>query len=676
MKNIKRLFRFAKKHLHLTFISIFMIIIVQILGFLSPLLVKQVLDDCLMGIEYDWVQVETNGVKVVTYHNNYYKQTRDLTKEDHIIGEAEIVIYKNGYYFVNTRLEEGNKTIEDDTLIYNDGTNIKYYPVTLLSAKEVTSFYQPITYILIIILILIGIKTIMTILCSYIQQISTNRMVNNLARMGRTEAMKACERLPISEFEKEPAGKMASRITNDVDGLIIMYRLLINVFLNAILSFIFAYVGMFYLNVKLALLSFAIYPLAAIWVFIYLKYLKKIVVKVNETRSLLVAKINEIINGIQILQIFNYKKPTIDEYDIINNEYKDEQLKEVKLHITAGWNLINIIKLLITALIVVYFGLQSTSIGGIIVTAGLIYAYNEYLLKIVEPINILFNQIGPFQHANVQIERIFKLIEGDLEDDYKEEIPRFKGDVKFDNIWFSYNIDNETSYVLKGVSFQAKAGQMLGLVGHTGSGKSSLMSLLLRFYDITDPLSGHIYVDGENIEKYSKRTYREHLGIVLQEPVLFKGTIASNIRFGKDGVSDEEIEKVLDQMGGNNIIKKFPQGINQPISRAGSNMSSGEKQIIALARVIIHDPSILIMDEATSHIDVETEEIIKNALNIICQKRTVIVIAHRLSTIYNADNIVVLDHGLKVEEGTHKELIKLNGTYANIYRAQIANINQ
>ena len=181
--------------------------------------------------------------------------------------------------------------------------------------------------------------------------------------------------------------------------------------------------------------------------------------------------------------------------------------------------------------------------------------------------------------------------------------------------------------------------------------------------------SGHIYLDGQDINTLSKRTYREHIGIVLQEPILFRGTIASNIKFGKNGVSDQEVESVLIQMGGEKLINKFKDGIHTKITRSGNNMSAGEKQIISLARAIIQDPSILIMDEATSHIDIETEAIIKKGLEIVCKNRTVIVIAHRLSTIFDADNIIVLEHGLKVEEGNHEELMKKNGVYANIYNA-------
>lgn len=673
MRNYKRLFKILKGNYRYLVFSLILILLIQSLNFIQPLLVKGILDDCILGIEYEWVEVDAQDQYTVLYNNKLYKQKRYLNENETFTDEASIVLFKGGFYFADSRISDGLKDIDGNTLTVKNSDNVYTYHVEKLSKSEIMSFYKPIYKTLIKFIILLFLEIILAILFSYFQQMSTNRVINYLARDGRTLAMQAVERLPISVFESEPAGKMASRITTDVDGLIILYRQIINLFTNALLSFTFAYVGMFLLDYKLALLSFVIYPLVFIWIKFFLKKLKVVAERFNETRSMLTAKINEIINGIHILQIFNFKKQTIEEFDNLNEKYRRDQLSDVKLSITAGWNLINVLKGLITTLIVAYFGFQYVSIAGVTITAGLIYAYNEYLLKLVSPIQIVFSQISEFQHSHVRMDRIHKLIEGEKEDDSKEIIPRYKGDIKFDNIWFSY-VKND--YVLKGVSFNIKQGQMVGLVGHTGSGKSSLMNLLLRFYDLNDPLSGSIYVDGIDIKTYSKRTYREHIGIVLQEPVMFKGTIASNIRFGKDDVSDEEIERIFKSIGGEKILNKFEKGINQEISRSGNNLSSGEKQMISLARAIVHDPAILIMDEATSHIDIETEEMVKQALKVVCMNRTVIVIAHRLSTIFNADNIIVLDHGLKVEEGTHNELVKKNGVYANIYRAQVSNIEE
>ncbi len=671
MKNFKRVFKYMKGRYHLLVYSVALIVIVQLLGFITPLIVKTILDDYILGIEYPWVEVTQSDEKTVIYDNRYFKQKRHLDDDDVILGDVSIVINKTNFYLIYDHVESGNRTFENNQIVIKQPNgSVFVYNANKLNHEAVFGFYQPIVSNLIFWIVFLFIKSILVIFGTYAQRISTNRVVSLIAKDARTDAMRSVERLPIKYFEAEPAGKMSARITHDVDGMIGLYRLSINVMASAILSFTFAYVGMFILDAKLALLTFIAYPFIYIWVRYFLKHLKKIAEKVNELRSLMTAKINEIINGINILQIFNFKKQTIKEFNTINKDFTNEQMKEVRLHLSTGWNLINIIRGLVTTFIVAYFGWQKLNISGVIITAGLVYAYNEYLLKIIEPINIIFTQVGEYQHSMVRVERISKLIEGESEDSTKGEIPRYLGNILFDHVWFAY-VENE--YVLKGVSFKINHGEMVGLVGHTGSGKSSLMNLLLRFYDLTDEKSGKIYVDGLDIAQIPKRTFRYHIGIVLQEPTLFKGTIASNIRFGKEGVSDAEIESILVSMGGEKLIHKFEKGINQPISRAGVNMSSGEKQIISLARVIVHNPSILIMDEATSHIDTETEEMIKKALKIVCQDRTVIIIAHRLSTIYNADRIIVLEHGLKVEEGTHETLIQANGVYANIYRAQVSN---
>jgi ATP-binding cassette subfamily B protein len=430
---------------------------------------------------------------------------------------------------------------------------------------------------------------------------------------------------------------------------------------------------MFYLDYKLALLTFLVFPIVFFWLRAFVKRLNTIAVKVNEDNSMITAQLNEIINGVSILQIFNFKKQTEDNFSALSEGFMKEKLKETKLHLSIGWNMIRLMGALVTSAIVLYFGNGYLTVSGFVVTAGLIYAYNDYLTRLIEPVGTLFREIGNLEHAMVKAERLFTIIDSEQEDGSYTEIPRFKGDIRFDNVWFSYSEGNP---VLKGIDLDIKAGQMVGLVGHTGSGKSSLMSLLLRFYDFKPYDMGHITIDGEEITSWSKRSYRKHIGIILQDPVLFKGTLADNIRFGEDQVSDEEVERILVSIGGKKILDKLELGVKTMVARGGGNFSVGEKQIISFARAVVHNPSILVMDEATANIDTETEEMIQTALENVAKGRTMIVIAHRLSTIKNADRIVVLENGMKVEEGKHKDLLAKNGVYANIYRSQVKSMTE
>lgn len=656
-----------------------MLILNQVLGFISPLIVKEILDGHITGIEQPWYEVEKADDKTVTFNGSNYKQRKyfgEEEKKDYDFENARVAsvfLYENKFYFVQGEIHEGQKHLEGSTLtVISNGETYTYENVIQLKPENVTSFYNPSVAALKVLLLLLFGRALLSIIFSYIQRVTTEKTNAKITHDVRLEAAKKVSRLPMSYFEQEPAGKTSARITHDVNGLMELYRAVVNIVLYAGLSFFTAYIGMFYLDYRLALLSFLAYPLIIVWVVYFSKTLNKIATRVNEFSSQIVAQINEIINGISILQVFNYKKPTIDSFDKLSKTYMNEQLKEVKLHTTLGWNMINFIRGLITALIVLYFGWNSFNVGGITITAGLIYAYNEYILKLVEPVGILFREVSGFEHSLVRTERIFKIIDAELEDDTLFDIPPYKGDVKFENVWFAYNKDE---YILKGVSVNIPSGTMLGIVGHTGSGKSTMMNLLMRFNDFKDTDMGKISIDGLDINTYPKRTYRAHIGIILQDPVLFKGTLADNIRFGKKGVSDEELEKVLISVGGEEIIRRHPDGIRQEINRKGSNLSLGERQIIAFARALVHNPSILIMDEATANIDTQTEEMIQNALKVVAKNRTTIVIAHRLSTIRDADNIIVLENGVKVEEGTHEELIRKNGAYANIYRSQVANMN-
>lgn len=662
MKSIFAIWRYLKHYKKGFFIAIFAMITVQFLSLLAPLMVKSILDDHLVSIQEPWYEVDQYYENSIFFNDKYF--TQEIENEF----VYTIVTINGKNYMIEGIVADGVRSFAHEQLVVNNGGNLEYYDVVPLGATYTQAFYQPVLKPITILLILLVVRYILQIVFLYIQRTATTMVMVSIVQDARLDASKALSRLPMDYFENEPAGKIASRIVTDVNGLINLFNILMNLMINATFAIVFAYIGMFYLNWQLALLSFIVFPIIYVWLKYFVKRLRDTAEKSNESRSLITAQLNEIINGVGVLQVFNYKDQTIQTFNEISRNYQVEQLKEQKLHLAIGWNLIRLLGALITAFIVLYFGYNEITVIGFTATAGLIYAYNDYLTRLIEPVMILFREIGNYQHALVRTKRILTLIDGKQEDDTNYMIPRYEGKIVFDNVWFSYH---KNTPVLKGVHLDIKPGEMVGIVGHTGSGKSTLMNLLLRFYDMKDGDLGSIFIDDVNINTHPKRAYRQHIGIILQDPVMFKGTIADNIRFGSTA-SDEQIEDVLRRIGGSRLIDKFEHGIFQQIVRGGTNLSIGEKQIISFARVVLHNPAILIMDEATANIDTQTEKMIQDALELVKQNRTTIVIAHRLSTIKKANKIVVLDNGLKAEEGTHESLLKAKGIYAHMYRSQVS----
>ncbi len=665
MKQFKKVWRYIRRYKKLLTISIISMLIVQVLGLLAPLIVRSILDDQLVGVTKQWY--ETTDSSKVAYNGRFYTQSE--------VSDAPltIVIVNGKYLAIYDEIIIGNQTYIENSSTSGilrvtalDNQFIEY-DAQVLTGGEVSRFYTPFLQPIIILLSLLIARYAFHILFLFIQRITTAYITTNVVRDARMDAVRALQNMPMSYFEYEPAGKIANRIITDVNGMINLFSTLMNLVFNSFLSVIFAYIGMFYLDSKLALFTFILFPLIYVWLKVFIRNLNEIAQKVSESASMITAQLNEIINGINVLQIFNYQDQTEKEFEVTSNIFRSEQLKEQRLHLTIGWNMIRLLGFLVTAFIIAYFGFQSLTVATYVMSAGTIYAYNDYLSRLMEPVSILFREFGNLQLALVRTDRIFTIIDADQEDDSFEVIDRFKGHIEFKNITFAYVKD---APVLKNVSLNIDEGSMVGIVGHTGSGKSTMINLLLRFYDFKDGDSGQIYIDGIDIDTYSKRTYRNHIGLILQDPMIYKGSIASNIKFGQD-VLDEKVEQVLREIGGGPLIDKLPEGIHQPLLRGGSNLSVGEKQLISFARAVLHDPAILIMDEATANIDTETEGMIQTALNKVKLGRTMIVIAHRLSTIKHADKIVVLDNGYKVEEGTHDELLVLDNKYAHIYKSQM-----
>jgi ATP-binding cassette subfamily B protein len=336
---------------------------------------------------------------------------------------------------------------------------------------------------------------------------------------------------------------------------------------------------------------------------------------------------------------------------------------------TMGFELLNLIKRVVEMALLLYLGFSSLTVMETVITIGMVSALVESLDKMINPFDTIFNNLNELEDSIVGATRVhdFILEECDTKVFDGDEITSdIKGDIKFKDVKFAYIDDN---YVLNGINLDVKAGEAIGIVGHTGSGKSSLMNLLLTYNDYQ---KGEILIDNVPITNYKKSSIRKHMGIVLQTPALFEGTIKSNITMERD-YPDEVVIKALIDVGGKHLLEKNELGINTPISFRGENLSLGEKQLISFARVLLRNPKILVLDEATANIDSETENSIKNAMNVVSKGRTTLIIAHRLSTIKDADKIVVLDHGKIIGEGDHKSLYNDCEVYKDMYDSQFKN---
>ncbi|MGF9977606.1 ABC transporter ATP-binding protein [Viridibacillus arvi] len=490
-------------------------------------------------------------------------------------------------------------------------------------------------------------------------QMGANRIIQKM----RNEVYEHIQTLPIRYFDNLPAGKVVARVTNDTEAIRDLFVTVVSQFAASFMTIFGIYIALFFLDWKMALIALFVIPILIVWTIVYRKYASKYNHIVRGKVSDMNGMINESINGMTIIQAFSREKQIEDEFAALNEEHYRYQNKLLILDAATSHNLVGVIRSLTFVLFIWYFGSAEMN-GAAAISVGMLYAFVDYITRLFNPVTGIVNQLARLERANVAAERVFELLDQPGEPVVDKRIPRYKGNVCFEHVWFAYK---EQEYVLKDIDFEAKQGETVALVGHTGSGKSSIMNLLFSFYDVS---KGAITIDGINIKEHSRQTIREHMGIVLQDPYLFTGTIESNVSLGDPRITRDTVQKALDAVGGERVLKNLPKGLDEPVIEKGSTLSSGQRQLISFARALAFDPAILILDEATSNIDTETEEIIQHAMDVLKKGRTTFIIAHRLSTIKNADRILVLDRGEIVEQGTHDELLKQGGRYEQMYKLQ------
>ena len=505
--------------------------------------------------------------------------------------------------------------------------------------------------------------SLLTAIFRYFMYLKLQEGSNRIIQQMRKDVFGHIQKLPIHYFDNLPAGKVVARVTNDTEAVRNLYVTVLSQFATSIISIAGVYVALFILNWKMASVALLLIPIVYIWMILYRKYASQYNHVIRTKIADINAMINESINGMTIIQAFRREDQMKKEFAEMNDEHYEYNRKLLFLDSATSHNLVNVFRLIMFAIFIYYFGTQSMTVTDV-VTAGTLYAFVDYITRLFNPIVNIVNQFSQLERSLVAGSRVFELLDQYGEPVKEERVKRYDGNVTFDNVSFAYN---DEDYVLKNLNFEAKKGETVALVGHTGSGKSSIMNLLFRFYD---PQKGRITIDGQDIASLPRQAIREHMGIVLQDPYLFTGTIASNVSLNDERISRETVEEALKAVGGERVLKNLEKGIDEPVIEKGSTLSSGQRQLISFARALAFDPAILILDEATSNIDSETEEIIQHAMDVLKEGRTTFIIAHRLSTIKNADKILVLDRGEIVEQGTHDELIALGGRYEMMYRLQ------
>ncbi|GAB6250752.1 ABC transporter ATP-binding protein [Bacillus cereus] len=656
----KRLFQYAMKVKGTIFAAMLMLFIFVIAELAGPFVAKTMIDDHIVGIEKPWHETEQSE-DAVSYNGAFYKRSDRFEQGEKKGKEVRVMQVGFQYYFVPNKVNvEGSRTVKGDMITVQNGKAVQVYKAKALTKEEVFAFYKP----EINRLLLLGggyfALLVVVSLFAYGKQFFLQKAANKIIQIMREDVFSHIQTLPIRYFDHLPAGKIVSRVTNDTEAIRDLYVTVLATFVSSIIYIIGIFAALFLLDVKLASLCLLIIPILIVWAILYRKYASVYNHKMRSRLSDINGTVNESIQGMPIIQAFRQERETKKEFEELNGDYFKYQNKILNLNAATSHNLVSVLRNIAFTGVIWYFGGASLSATGVI-SLGILYAFVDYLTRLFSPITNMVNQLANLEQSRVASERVFELLEEKGEAVEEERMPRLQGNVKFDNVSFSYNGKDE---VLKNISFEAKQGETVALVGHTGSGKSSIMNVLFQFYEFE---KGKLTIDGHDVKEMPKQATREHMGIVLQDPFLFSGTVASNVSLENEKISKERIVKALRDVG----AERFANNINEEITEKGSTLSTGERQLISFARALAFDPAILILDEATSSIDTETEAMIQQALEVVKKGRTTFIIAHRLSTIKSADQIIVLDRGTILEKGSHDELMKKRGRYYDMYKTQM-----
>ena len=503
----------------------------------------------------------------------------------------------------------------------------------------------------------------------YIQTVLTTWLGQRVMYDLRTEIFEKLQRLDLRFYDQSPVGRLMTRITSDVETLNELFSSGVVAAFGDVFTLTFILSAMVYMDWRLALVTFSVLPFVALTAFLFRAKIRVVYRDVRVRLARINAYLHERITGIAVVKLFNREEADARRHGEINQHYLEAHLRSITYY-ALFFPIIELFTAIALALII-WRGGVSILEGAL--TVGVLAAFIQYARRFFRPIQDLSEKYNLLQGAMASSERIFRLLDRPIETTDPEapvDLPTpVRGKIEFRNVWFAYGKDDlgEWDWVLKGVTLTAEPGERLAIVGHTGAGKTTIINLLMRFYE---PQTGEILLDGVPIERLRLDDLREHIGLVLQDVFLFSQGVGYNIRLGAEGISEDRVREAAERIGAASFIERLPDGYDQELGERGASISVGERQLVSFARALAFDPQVLVLDEATSSVDSEIEARIEEATNELMAGRTSIVIAHRLSTVQGAGHIIVLHHGELVESGTHEELLDAEGLYARLHELQ------
>ena len=510
---------------------------------------------------------------------------------------------------------------------------------------------------------------VVSLICTYFQAMILQKTGQKILSQIRLDVFTRAEQLSHVQLNNIPVGKLVTRVTNDPNAISFMFTNILVTLAKNSMVVIGILAAMLLVNYALTLMVLCFVPFVVIFTMIFRQFSRRVHRQVSNATTDINTYLSENLSGMKITQIFNREDEKMDDFALRSRKLMKAKFN--RMYVFGIFRPMVYMLFVSSQLCLFYFGakgyIQETSFMGQIIDSATVVTFYGYISRFFNPIQTLAEQFDMLQRSFASAEKIFTILDMEptvVDEPDAMELDEIKGEIEFKDVWFSYVPDE---WVLKGVSFHIDPKQTVAFVGSTGSGKTTILSLICRNYDIQ---KGQILIDGIDIKKIKISSLRRHFGQMLQDVFLFSGDIRSNILLRKEGVSDEEVMEACRYVNADSFINRLEKGLDEPVRERGNNFSAGQRQLLSFARTILHKPSVMILDEATANIDTETELLIQDSLEKMKNIGTMLIVAHRLSTIQHADNIILLSHGQIVEQGNHQELLHLKGKYYHLYTLQ------